>query len=263
MVRLKPDSERGLMKRARAAILMVCLAAVAAERGHAQSSRTTWAEYGGGPDNARHVTLDQINKSTLSQLSVAWTYPTEDTISYVFGPVVVDNVIYVLAKNNSLVALDATTGREIWIHEGLQGIAPRGINYWESKDRSDRRLLFQMNSYLQAIDARTGKSITTFGKDGAVNLREGLGRDPATIVKTQSSNPGKVFENLIILGSAAGENYMAPAGDLRAYDVVTGALAWQFHTIRTRESSATRRGRPMRGSTSAASTRGVRSPSIR
>ena len=88
-----------------------------------------------------------------------------------------------------------------------------------------------MNSYLQAIDARTGKSITTFGKDGAVNLREGLGRDPATIVKTQSSNPGKVFENLIILGSAAGENYMAPAGDLRAFDVVTGALVWQFHTI--------------------------------
>lgn len=210
---------------------MVCLAAVAADRGHAQSNRTTWMDYGGSPDNARYFTLDQINKSTVSQLGVAWTYPTSDTISYVFNPVVVDNVIYVLARNNSLVALDATTGREIWIHEGLAGIAPRGINYWESKDRSDRRLLFQMNSYLQAIDARTGKSITTFGKDGAVNLREGLGRDPATIVKTQSSNPGKVFENLIILGSAPGENYMAPAGDLRAYDVVTGALVWQFHTI--------------------------------
>jgi quinoprotein glucose dehydrogenase len=210
---------------------MVCLVAVSADRGHAQSNRTTWMDYGGGPDNARYVTLDQINKSNVSQLAVAWTYPTSDTISYVFGPAVVDNLVYVLARNNSLVALDATTGREIWIHEGLTGIAPRGINYWESKDRSDRRLLFQMNSYLQAIDARTGKSITTFGKDGAVNLREGLGRDPATIVKTQSSNPGKVFENLIILGSAPGENYMAPAGDLRAYDVVTGKLAWQFHTI--------------------------------
>ena len=97
-----------------------------------------------------------------------------------------------------------------------------GINYWESKDRSDRRLLFQMNSYLQAIDARTGKSIMTFGTDGVVNLRDGLRRDPATLVKVQSSNPGKVFENLIILGSAAGEHYMAPPGDIRAYDVVTG-----------------------------------------
>ena len=194
--------------------LMVCLAAVAAERGHAQSSRTTWTDYGGGPDNARYFTLDQINKSTLEparrgldlsdigqhlvRLQSGRRRQRRSTCS---------------RRNNSLVALDATTGREIWIHEGLQGIAPRGINYWESKDRSDRRLLFQMNSYLQAIDARTGKSITTFGKDGAVNLREGLGRDPATIVKTQSSNPGKVFENLIILGSAAGENYMAPPGD--------------------------------------------------
>ena len=218
------------MKRT-SALTVLCVVVLAAQLGHAQTARTTWMEYGGGPDNARHMTLDQINKSNLDQLTAAWTYPTNDNVSYVFGPLVVDNTVYVLARNNSLVALDATTGQEIWIHEGLTGIAPRGINYWESKDRSDRRLLFQMNSYLQAIDARTGKSITTFGTDGAVNLREGLGRDPATIVKTQSSNPGKVFENLIILGSAAGENYVAPPGDLRAYDVVTGKLVWQFHTI--------------------------------
>ncbi len=213
------------------ATLILCVFAAAAQLGHAQGGRRTWTDYGGGPDNARYFTLDQINKSNLDQLAMAWTYPTSDNISYVFNPIVVDNVMYVLARNNSLVALDATTGKEIWIHEGLQGIAPRGINYWESKDRTDRRLLFQMNSYLQAIDARTGKSITTFGKDGVVNLRDGLGRDPATIVKTQSSTPGKVFENLIILGSAAGENYMAPPGDLRAFDVVSGALVWQFHTV--------------------------------
>jgi len=213
------------------AAFLIFLAAVIGETGHAQSNRSTWTDYGGGPDNARYFTLNQITKETVNDLAVAWTYPTLDNVAYVFNPVVADNTIYVLARNNSLVALDATTGREIWIHEGLQGIAPRGINYWESADRSDRRLLFQMNSYLQAIDARTGKSILTFGKEGAVNLREGLGRDPAAIVKTQSSNPGKIFENLLILGSAPGENYMAPAGDLRAFDVVTGALVWQFHTI--------------------------------
>jgi quinoprotein glucose dehydrogenase len=213
------------------AVLMLVVVTAAADAGHAQVGRRAWTDYGGGPDNARYLALDHINKSNLNQLAVAWSYRTADNISYVFNPVVVDNVMYVLARNNSLVALDATTGKEIWIHEGLQGIAPRGINYWESKDRSDRRLLFQLNSYLQAIDARTGKTITTFGKNGVVNLRDGLGRDPATIVKTQSSTPGKVFENLIILGSAAGENYMAPPGDLRAFDVVSGALVWQFHTV--------------------------------
>ena len=166
------------MKRFRTVLLVSCVLAIAAQLGHAQGGRRTWTDYGGGPDNSRHLTLNQIDRSNLERLAVAWTYPTLDNVSYVFNPVVVDNVIYVLARNNSLVALDATTGREIWIHEGLQGIAPRGINCWESRDRSDRRLLFQLNSYLQAIDARTGRSILTFGKDGAVNLREGLGRDP-------------------------------------------------------------------------------------
>ena len=213
------------------ALCALCLVLAAAQAADAQRSRREWKDYGGTPDNSRYLELDQIRKTNLDQLSVAWTYPTRDTIAYVFNPVIVDNVMYVLAKNNALVALDAPTGKELWIHEGLQGIAPRGINYWESTDRSDRRLIFQMNSYLQEIDARTGKSILTFGTDGAVNLREGLGRDASIVVKTQSSNPGKVFENLIILGSAPGENYMAPAGDLRAFDVVTGKLVWQFHTI--------------------------------
>ena len=135
---------------------------------------------------------NQINKSN-AEPARAWPGPirrrTPSRTSSIRSSSTTSSTCW--RRNNSLVALDATTGREIWIHEGLQGIAPRGINYWESKDRSDRRLLFQMNSYLQAIDARTGKSITTFGKDGAVNLREGLGRDPATIVKTQSSNPGQ------------------------------------------------------------------------
>jgi quinoprotein glucose dehydrogenase len=75
--------------------------------------RTTWTDFGGGPDNARYLTLDKINKSNLQQLGVAWSYPTRDNISYVFNPVVVDNVMYVLARNNSLVALDGSTGKEI------------------------------------------------------------------------------------------------------------------------------------------------------
>ena len=229
--RLSATDGEGSPMRRFYAILAVLVLVVVAPAVRVQRPPTNWSDYGGTPDNARHVALDQIDKTNLDRLGVAWSYPSRDTISYVFNPIVVDNVAYVLARNNSLVAIDATTGKEIWIHEDLRGIAPRGINYWESKDRSDRRLLFQMNSYLQAIDARTGKSIMTFGTDGAVNLREGLRRDPATLVKVQSSNPGKVFENLIILGSAAGEHYMAPPGDIRAYDVVTGRLAWQFHTV--------------------------------
>ena len=174
-------------------------------------------------------TLTQITPANVSQLQLAWSYPTYDNVSYRFGPIVANDVAYVLARNNSLVALDATTGKEIWIHAELQGMAPRGINYWESPDGRDRRLIYQRNGFLEAIDARTGQSILTFGANGAVNLREGLGRDPKTIGQVQSPNPGKIFENLIILGSAPGEAYLSPPGDLRAFNVVTGALAWQFH----------------------------------
>jgi len=211
--------------------LFICVVAAPVQFGQARQDRKTWADYGGGPDNARYLTLDQVNKSNVTQLEVAWTYPTRDAFSYVFNPVIVDNVMYVLARSSSLVALDAATGKEIWVHENLQGIAPRGINYWESKDRNDRRLLFQRNNYLEAIDARTGKSILAFGKDGAVNMREGFGRDPATVGRVQSGTPGKIFENLILLGSATGENYLATPGDLRAYDVITGKEVWRFHTI--------------------------------
>ena len=177
------------------------------------------------------MALDQITKSNVTRLQVAWTYRTQDNQSYLFNPIVVDDVMYVLARNNSLVALDAATGKEIWIHANLRGIASRGINYWESKDRKDRRLILQINHHIQEIDARTGKSILSFGKNGLVDLREGLDRDPSTIARVKSDSPGRVFENLILLGSSTGEAFLSTPGHLRAYDVISGKLVWTFRTI--------------------------------
>ena len=214
----------------RGAFLCLTLTAICQSAPAGQDYKT-WKDYGGGPDSSHFVDLRQINKSNVSQLEVAWIYPTGDNRSYVFNPIVVDNVMYVQARNSSLVALDAATGKEIWIHENLPGLATRGIAYWESKDRKDRRLIFALNNYLQEIDARTGKSILTFGGNGLVDLRQGLGRDPRTIVRIQPESPGRVFENLILLGSSTGEAYLSGPGDIRAYDVRTGKLAWTFHTI--------------------------------
>ncbi len=211
---------------------LLCLAiTVAGQAAHADQDYKTWKDYGGGPDSSHFVDLTQIDKSNVSRLEVAWFYPTGDSRSYVFNPIVVDNVMYVQARNSSLVALDAATGKEIWVHENLPGMATRGIAYWESKDRRDRRLIFAINNYLQEIDARTGKSILTFGKKGLVDLRQGLGRDPKTIPRVQPEAPGRVFENLILLGSSTGEAYLSAPGDIRAYDVRSGKLVWTFHTI--------------------------------
>ena len=192
-----------------------------------KSPNLSWPDYGGGPTNSHYVELKQITKANIGQLEVAWSYPYGQTG---FNPVIVDNMMYVIGRS-ALIALDATTGKEIWIHENLAGMNPRGINYWESKDRKDRRLIFSTNSYLQEVDAQTGKLIVSFGENGAVNLRVGLGRDPKLIGKVQSNSPGKIFENLVILGSAPGEGYVSPPGDLRAFDVITGKLVWQFHTV--------------------------------
>ncbi|MEO8593191.1 MAG: PQQ-binding-like beta-propeller repeat protein [Candidatus Solibacter sp.] len=194
----------------------------------AYGQNQSWSDYGGGTDSSHYIKSKQITKANVGQLEVAWSYPHGETG---FNPIVVDNVVYSVGRNSSLVALDATTGKEIWVHEGLSGITSRGMNYWESKDRKDRRLIFGINSFLQEIDAKTGLTVMSFGQNGVVDLREGLERDVATMGRVQSRSAGKVFENLIVLGSAPGEEYISPPGDLRAYDVLSGKRVWQFHTV--------------------------------
>jgi glucose dehydrogenase len=194
-------------------------------------SHTTWHDFEGGGDASQYSALKQINRGNVKSLQVAWTYPTGDGNPYLFSPVVVDDVMYVLGKGNSIVALNATTGKEIWAHANPRGgITTRGLNYWESADRKQRRLLYSVASFLIALDARTGQEIDSFGTGGRVDLRAGLGRDPATI-SAQSITPGRVFENLVILGSSTNQEYASAPGDIRAYDVLTGKLAWTFHTI--------------------------------
>src|SRR5262245_61330198 len=125
-------------------------------------SHAAWPDYGGAPDQSKFVVTKDITKKNVSRLQIEWMYPSGDERAYQFNPVIVDGVMYVLAKNSSLVAVDVVTRKELWIHANLRGITNRGINYWQSKDRKQRRLLFVMDDLLQAIDARTGKSIATF-----------------------------------------------------------------------------------------------------
>jgi quinoprotein glucose dehydrogenase len=212
-----------------AAVAVATATLTVASRGAQNSPDRWWPGYGNGADNSRYFASRQIDKNNVARLQVAWTYPFGDTGS---APIVVRGVIYGRGRNGSLVAVDAASGKELWIRENMNGMTSRGFNYWEKPDGSDRRLIFAMDSMLQEVDARTGKSITSFGTGGVVDLRTGIdGRDPAIIGNLQSNTPGEVFENLIILGSAPGEGYMSPPGDIRAYDVLTGKLVWTFHTV--------------------------------
>ena len=195
------------------------------------SSHSTWTHYGGSPDQSRYFAASDITKENVAKLQVAWMYPSGDQQPYFFSPVIVDTTMFVMGKNNSLIAVSALSGKEIWIHANLLGMSRRGLNYWESKDKKDKRLIFTLNNSLQAIDAVTGKTITNFGNDGYVDMREGLGRDPSSIRRMQAMMPGVIYNDLVIVGSAPGEGYFSAPGFVRAYNVITGKLEWTFHTV--------------------------------
>ena len=192
----------------------------------------TWRQYLGSSDSSQYSSLDQINRKNVAQLQVAWTYSTGDTRTYRFNPIVVDTVMYTLARNQSIVALDAATGREIWTHQNQGAIGDRGINYWESAGRKERRLLYINGGFLTALDAETGRTIEDFGDKGKVDLRVGLNRDVTGVRALQTGNPGRIYDNLIILSlPAGGASYISSPGDTHAYDVRTGKLVWTFHSV--------------------------------
>ncbi len=190
---------------------------------------TTWSQYLGGPDSSQYSSLKQINKSNVARLEVAWTYPTGPG-TFVFDPIVVDSVMYVLKQNNVIAALNAATGKELWIRPNTGAVGTRGMNYWESKDHSDRRLFFINAGFLTAIDARTGTTINGFGDNGRVNIANGLDRDPPRALQT--NNPGRIFDNVIITPlPAGGATYDSNPADIHAWDVRTGKPLWTFHVV--------------------------------
>jgi glucose dehydrogenase len=214
--------------------LLVALAIASPFGQSAPASRpyTTWRDYGGAADSMQYSALTQINKANVANLEQAWFFPVPDKGGNLgFNPIVVDGLMYLMGPEGSIVAVEAATGKQIWLHRvegaGTGGRATRGINYWESSDRSDRRLIFGAGGSLREIDARSGAPITSFGDNGRVDMRVG----PVRPLGGPSATPGRVFENLFLTGSQTGEGYGSTPGDLRAYDVVTGKLAWTFHTI--------------------------------
>jgi len=193
---------------------------------------TQWNDYAGSADSMQYSALDQINKGNVRRLQLAWSVKAPGPAGrFSFNPLILDGVMYIVGKDSAIYALNAATGEQIWVHPVEGHPTNRGFNYWESKDRRDQRLIFAADGYLQEINIKTGITIPSFGNDGRVNLREGLGRDPKTIGEIQSGTPGRVFQNLIIMGSAPGEMYGSPPGDIRAYDVQTGKIVWTFHTL--------------------------------
>src|SRR5215469_5995804 len=196
----------------------------------AESRTKDWPVYGGQLANDHYSSLAQVNRSNVSQLKVAWTFDTKEEGGLQTSPLVVSGVLYGYTPTQKVIALDASTGKLLWTFDsGIKGTQPdRGLSWWS--DGSESRLFADVMNFLYALDPATGKPIPTFGENGRIDLRKQL-RGDYMEQSVALTTPGVVYKNLIIVGGRNPETHPAPPGDIRAFDVHTGALRWTFHTI--------------------------------
>ena len=192
---------------------------------------TEWKHYLGDPGRSHYSQLSEFTSKNIKSLKVSWEYESKDYGQMQMNPIVVDTLLYGVSSALRVFALDARSGEEVWVFgDTLKTLfsTSRGVSYWESGN--DRRIFYTKGANLWALNAHTGQPIPSFGKGGKIDLRSGLpasARDKFVI----SSTPGTTYKNLIIMPLRLSEDVGAAPGDVMAFDVITGELAWSFHTL--------------------------------
>ena len=212
-----------------------------------------WTTYTGNWDGSRYKPLDQINASNFNNLEVVWRFKTDHIgnrpeFKLEGTPLEVGGVIYTTAgSRRGAIALDAVTGELLWVHgehEGARGAAAprqlsgRGLSYWS--DGNEARILYVTPGYfLIALDAKTGQRVSTFGNNGAVDLKADDDQKIEPSLTTGEigwQSAPTVVGDAILIGSAFREgftptSYRNNKGSARAFDVRTGKRLWEFRTI--------------------------------
>ncbi|QDK79662.1 pyrroloquinoline quinone-dependent dehydrogenase [Spirosoma sp. KCTC 42546] len=210
-----------------------------------------WPAYGNDAGGMRFSPLTQINVGNVKQLTVAWTFRTgelehykgtsaEEKAAFEATPIMVDGTLFFSTPTSRVFAIDAATGQKKWeynpdvyLRQDLSELTSRGVSVWPApKDKSastsatKRIFMATIDGRLIALDALSGKPISTFGKLGSVDLREGVGNISVT-------SPPAVIGNTIVVGSSMGDNqrFNYERGVVRAYDALTGALRWSWDPI--------------------------------
>ena len=178
-----------------------------------------WPTYLGGKERNLYSTLERINRGNVKKLKVAWMYDTGVKHEYQANNLIVDGILFTPAQDRRIIALDAASGKEVWIwdpkdeHTGAGRARQRGLVYWQNENGGEKRILTGVRGHLFAVDPKTGKTIRSFGTNGSINLGSGL------------NTPGVVYKDTVIVGGVGGK------GAVRAYDVRTGDQRWIFHLI--------------------------------
>lgn len=221
------------------------------------ASKGQWANYGNDPGGMRYSPLREVNTENVKNLKPAWTYqsgelktyegtPMASKAAFEATPIFLNGVLYFSTPTNRIIAINGESGKEIWVYDpgvNLKGsyseVTSRGVSKWidpqlkQSDPGYMRILAATIDGRLFALNAATGKLITSFGKNGLIDLKEGVG-------SIQVTSPPAVINDLIVIGSTMGDNYRIdyPPGVVRAYDARTGTLRWAWDPIPRKKDDA-------------------------
>ena len=243
-------SQSGLRTGRNLALVVAAVLIAGAQAGQKKSISERdgeWSFYGRDAGGSRYSTLSQINRANVKDLKVAWTYKTGAAsvegravrnAAFEATPIFVDNTLYLSTPFGRVIALDPVTGAEVWSYDPridlsrhYSELTSRGVSTWAGATHPRRIFIATIDARLIALDAKTGQLIKEFGRDGQVDLTEGV-----KIVDRgdyQVTSPPAVIGDLLVVGSAIGDNRGAELerGVVRAYDARTGALKWRWDPI--------------------------------
>jgi glucose dehydrogenase len=215
-----------------------------------------WPNYTADNTGSRYSPLAQIDASNFSKLEVAWRYKTDNLgprpeYKLEGTPVAIKGILYTTGgTRRSVVALDGRTGEVIWTHSLREGkraavsprqLSGRGVSYW-TDGRGDDRVVYVTTGYqLVELNAKTGSMISSFGKNGIVDLKVGAVKGKGEQIDIETGEIGihatpTIVKDVIIVGSSMREGATVPThnntkGLVRAFDARSGKLLWTFHTI--------------------------------
>jgi len=235
--------------------LLACASSARRGGAGADDQRSEWTAYGRDVLGGRYSALAQIDTSNVARLAVAWTYhtgemppavQTRNRRSLEATPIVVDGVMYIITPMARIIALDPETGTERWSYDaklnpaiGFGDHTSRGVSTWLDPTRAAgqpcrRRIVAAtIDARLISLDAANGKPCEDFGEHGVVDLRVGLRNAPFEKGEYEETSPPLVVHDLVVVGSAVADNQRtdAASGEVRAYDVRTGAKRWTWHPV--------------------------------
>lgn len=220
-----------------------------------EAGATGWPSYGGQSSSTKYSALDQINRSNVARLKLAWTWHSgevadgsdpsvESTVSEM-TPIYANRRLYGCTPFGRVVAIDPANGREVWSFDPKKPRSGnmyrqnycRGVAYWQAADPAaqmrdcGRRIVYAgQNAHLMAIDANRGTACSGFGMGGKVDLGA---LDYKGEGKPANTSPPAVWDNIIVVGVAVQDNMYRNSldGIVRAFDVMSGRELWSWNPI--------------------------------